>query len=143
WDFIKEPGTYRVSWKGKHFQSPEAVLRIVPREPAPSKESGMKLWAAVSVLPPVFQLDGPSANPSMLFLDLVNDGKETTETGVETSVIVLKDQSQQKWEFKADRDNGPRSDEWTRLPPGVATGMGRGCPAHVIGTPGIYRVACR
>src|SRR5438309_939361 len=31
WDFIKEPGTYRVSWKGKHFQSPEAVLRIVPR----------------------------------------------------------------------------------------------------------------
>ena len=68
WDFVKEPGTYRVSWKGKHFQSPEAVLRIVPREPAPSKESGVNLWAAVSVLPPVFAEDWQTVNRATLSL---------------------------------------------------------------------------
>ena len=28
---ITEPGTYRVSWKSRTFQSPEALLRIMPR----------------------------------------------------------------------------------------------------------------
>ena len=77
----------------------------------------MKLWAAVSVLPPVFAEDWQTVNRATLSLHLVNDGKETSETGVETSVIVLKDQSQQKWEFKADRGQGPSSDNWARLPP--------------------------
>jgi len=31
-DEFKEPGTYRVSWKGRGFQSPEIVLRILPEE---------------------------------------------------------------------------------------------------------------
>jgi hypothetical protein len=29
-DVITEPGTYRVSWKGRDFQSPEVVYRILP-----------------------------------------------------------------------------------------------------------------
>jgi hypothetical protein len=29
-EHFKEPGTYRVSWKGASFQSPEIVLRILP-----------------------------------------------------------------------------------------------------------------
>jgi hypothetical protein len=31
-DQFKEPGTYRVSWKGAGFHSPEIVLRILPEE---------------------------------------------------------------------------------------------------------------
>lgn len=56
---IGETGTYRLSWKGKHFQSPETVLRFLPRDPVPSKEPGVKLWAAVRVLPPVVVMDRP------------------------------------------------------------------------------------
>ena len=31
-DQFKEPGTYRISWKGADFRSPEIVLRILPEE---------------------------------------------------------------------------------------------------------------
>jgi hypothetical protein len=31
-DDFKEPGSYRISWKGVDFQSPETVLRILPEE---------------------------------------------------------------------------------------------------------------
>ena len=31
-DQFKEPGTYRISWKGAGFHSPEIVLRILPEE---------------------------------------------------------------------------------------------------------------
>jgi hypothetical protein len=30
--FLQEPGVYRISWKGKHFQSAEAVVRVVQRK---------------------------------------------------------------------------------------------------------------
>lgn len=29
---FREPGIYRVSWKGKRFQSPEIVFRVMPRK---------------------------------------------------------------------------------------------------------------
>jgi hypothetical protein len=29
---FREPGIYRVSWKGKGFQSPEIVFRVMPRK---------------------------------------------------------------------------------------------------------------
>jgi hypothetical protein len=28
--FFQEPGVYRVSWRGKNFQSPEIVFRVMP-----------------------------------------------------------------------------------------------------------------
>jgi len=31
-DRFKEPGTFRISWKGTSFHSPEAVLRILPEK---------------------------------------------------------------------------------------------------------------
>ena len=31
-DQFKEPGTYRISWKGAGFHSPEIVLRVLPEE---------------------------------------------------------------------------------------------------------------
>jgi hypothetical protein len=31
-DRFKEPGTYRISWKGADFRSPEIVLRILPEK---------------------------------------------------------------------------------------------------------------
>jgi hypothetical protein len=31
-DWFKEPGIYRVSWKGSGFQSSEIVLRVLPKE---------------------------------------------------------------------------------------------------------------
>jgi hypothetical protein len=31
-DQFKEPGTYRVSWKGAGFRSSEIVLRVLPKE---------------------------------------------------------------------------------------------------------------
>ena len=31
-DQFKEPGIYRISWKGAGFHSPEIVLRILPEE---------------------------------------------------------------------------------------------------------------
>jgi hypothetical protein len=31
-DHFAEPGTYRVSWKGTNFQSPEILLRILPEK---------------------------------------------------------------------------------------------------------------
>jgi hypothetical protein len=31
-DQFKEPGTYRTSWKGADFRSPEIVLRVLPEE---------------------------------------------------------------------------------------------------------------
>jgi len=30
--YFKEPGTYKVSWKGKTFASPEIVFRVLPRK---------------------------------------------------------------------------------------------------------------
>jgi hypothetical protein len=32
-DHFKEPGTYRVAWKGAEFQTPEIVLRVLPDRP--------------------------------------------------------------------------------------------------------------
>ncbi len=29
--YFNEPGVYRVSWKGKHFESPEIVFRVMPK----------------------------------------------------------------------------------------------------------------
>jgi hypothetical protein len=31
-DYLKEPGLYRVSWKGAGFQSSEIVLRVLPEK---------------------------------------------------------------------------------------------------------------
>jgi type II secretory pathway pseudopilin PulG len=31
-DYFKEPGIYRVSWQGEHFQTPEIVFRVLPAE---------------------------------------------------------------------------------------------------------------
>jgi RNA polymerase sigma factor (sigma-70 family) len=30
--YFNEPGVYKVSWKGKHFESPEIVFRVVPKK---------------------------------------------------------------------------------------------------------------
>jgi RNA polymerase sigma factor (sigma-70 family) len=30
--YFKEPGVYKVSWKGKHFESPEIVFRVMPKK---------------------------------------------------------------------------------------------------------------
>jgi hypothetical protein len=30
-NYFKEPGVYKVMWKGKNFQSPEIVFRVLPR----------------------------------------------------------------------------------------------------------------
>jgi hypothetical protein len=29
-DYFKEPGNYRVSWRGANFRSPEVVFRVLP-----------------------------------------------------------------------------------------------------------------
>ena len=41
-DQFKEPGTYRISWKGAGFHSPEIVLRVLP-EGRPLRETSMML----------------------------------------------------------------------------------------------------
>ena len=33
-DYFKEPGVYRVKWKGESFEAPEVVFRVMPREKA-------------------------------------------------------------------------------------------------------------
>jgi hypothetical protein len=33
-DSFKEPGTYRVKWKGESFEAPEVVFRVMPRKKA-------------------------------------------------------------------------------------------------------------
>jgi hypothetical protein len=31
-DYFKEPGIYRVKWKGEGFEAPEVVFRVMPRK---------------------------------------------------------------------------------------------------------------
>jgi hypothetical protein len=140
---FKEPGVYRVSWKGKNFQSPEALLRIIPLKPAAPKETKGKLWAVGSVVPPVIVMDRPGVSRSMLLLELTNEGKETVDTGADDSVLVINDQPLKGRDWDMALQNGLRSDNWTRLPPGVSTGKGIGSWANFITQPGIYRLSWR
>jgi hypothetical protein len=140
---VDQPGTYRLSWKGKQFQSPETVLRILPRDPVPSKEPGIKLWAAVRVVPPVVVMDRPGVSRHMLFLELVNDGKDTVETGVADSVLFLNDLRFRGGDWRDAILGGPGSDDWTRLRPGETTGKGIGSWPSFFPEAGIFRVSWR
>jgi hypothetical protein len=154
-DVITEPGTHRVSWRGKDFQSPEVVYRRLPRDsdskPKPAaaqagpktdapKESQGKLWAAISLIPPVMLWDSLTRRPAQIELYLGNDGTQAVETGADDSVLVVTDQSQRSWEGKLDLRNGLSGPEWLEMPPGGCTGKIRSL-GWIITDPGVYRVS--
>jgi hypothetical protein len=151
-DVITEPGTYRVSWSGKDFQSPEVVYRIIPRDikPKPAaphaapkpdspKEAQGKLWAVIGIVPPVSVRDRSNKHPSWMELCLANDGTQTVETGAEDSVLVVNGQPRQTRDWLMP-NNGPGGPEWFKLPPGGYTGFLRPL-GWMITDPGIYRVS--
>jgi hypothetical protein len=154
-EIITGPGTYRVSWRGKNFQSPEAMLRILPRisdirpkptssqvvdKPASSNDSQVKLWAAVSIIPPVLIRDTSPIERSQIHLYLMNDGAHTIVTGADDSVLVVNGQPLWSWNWTSALRSGLRSGTWMNLPPGKHTGIVRSLHT-VITEPGIYRAS--
>jgi hypothetical protein len=153
-DVITEPGVYRVSWRGKDFQSPEVVYRIIPRhiKPKPAapqaapkpdspKEAQGKLWAVISIVPPVSVRDPSNKHPAWMELSLANDGTQTVETGAEVSVLVVNGQPWKTRDWLMP-NNGPGGPELFKLPPGGYTGFLRPL-GWMITDPGIYRVSWR
>jgi hypothetical protein len=158
-EVITERGTYRVSWKGRNFQSPEVVYRIMPRgsssKPKPAapqaankpdspKETQGKLWAVISIIPPLLIRENTSTvDRTMIFLELVNDGAQTIETGAGESVLVVNGKPLRSGAWDSALHNGLISfDRWEKLPPGDFTGIGRSLHG-IITEPGTYRVSWR
>jgi hypothetical protein len=154
-EVIAEPGIYQVSWKGGTFQSPEVVYRLLPRasdsKPKPEpptaaaargapKTSVGKLWAVASIVPPVLVRDTSTIRRTQLFLELVNDGTQTVETGTWESVLVVDGQPLRSRNWSMALRTGLISGTWLELPPGEPAGIVR--PLHgIITDPGIYRVS--
>jgi hypothetical protein len=156
-EVITEPGTYKVSWRGKTFQSPEVVYRLLPRagdrkpkraappaapKPDAPNEARGKLWAVISIVPPVLVRDPSTRYPDWIELDLGNDGAQAVEPKAEDSVLVVNGQPQRSRGWQMGLRNGLFSGEWFKMPPGGWTGIMRPL-SGIITEPGVYRVSWR
>jgi hypothetical protein len=61
-EYFNEPGVYKVSWKGKGFESPEVVFRVMPKKarrnvPPARQEKGLADAERLKLLKPVMTLD--------------------------------------------------------------------------------------
>jgi hypothetical protein len=155
-DVIKEPGVYRVSWRGKNFESPEVVFRRMPRasdnkpnraapqaaapKPDSPKETQGKLWAVISIIPPVLVPDTSTKSPSGIGLYVGNDGTQAVDTGADDSVLVINGRPQRSWGWQMALKNGPSGPEWLQMPPRDFIGIIRPL-SGIVSEPGIYRVS--
>ena len=96
----------------------------------------VKLWAAIGVAQPVFQLH-ETENVAMSFV-VVNDGEIMADPSVESSHLFINGVEPKDWSFVI--GNGLRNSYFKTLPPGHILSFGYQLGPRYFSTPGIYSV---
>jgi hypothetical protein len=159
---ITKPGVYRVSWRGKGFESPEIVFRVLPRKdqpvrganpanttalvpPIPGTEAQPApgtIWAAVGLNRLVLDPDATPQERFLMTFGLVYDGDQIVNPGFYDSYLIVNGQplwdEHRRWTLT--QDGGLFSGSMMRLPPGQAVGTLRQMDKY-FKAPGIYRVS--
>jgi hypothetical protein len=120
-----------------------AVALLVAAD-APKKDAVTaqpKLWAVMSVSPPVLDWDTWVVDPDnrlMIYFGLVNDGAKIVDPDVDRSQLLINGKPLKEWGFII--GNGPRDDRWEALPPGDDLAFGSSMGKY-FKEPGIYKLS--
>lgn len=95
-----------------------------------------KLWVAIGVAQPVYQL-AETAKLQVSFA-VVNDGDAIADPGIGSSHLFINGTEPNDWSFVI--NNGIRSAYFTALPPGQVLSFGYQLGPRYFATPGIYTV---
>jgi hypothetical protein len=96
----------------------------------------VKLWAAIGVAQPVFQL--PEMEKMAMSFVVVNDGETVADPSVEASHLFINGVEPKDWSFVI--SNGLRNSYFKALPPGQILSFGYQLGPSYFSTPGIYSV---
>ena len=107
-----------------------------PRKAEILPQAPQKLWSAISVAQPVFQLN--EAGTLQLYFAVVNDGDTVANPNVETSHLIINGSEPKDWSSLI--SNGPRTPYFTALPPGQALSFTYQLGSRYFAMPGIYTV---
>ena len=95
-----------------------------------------KLWAALSVGQPVFEVK--EVKRLQICFALVNDGTEVVKPDLDSSQLLVNGKNLKDWDFII--ANGIQDDRWDALPPGdyllFSLGLGK-----YFEKPGVYKVS--
>ena len=94
----------------------------------------VKLWAAIGVAQPLFQLH-EMETMAVSFI-VVNDGRIVADPRVESSRLFINGVEPKDWDFVI--NNGLRSQYFTALPPGQILSFGYQLGPRYFAKPGIY-----
>ena len=95
-----------------------------------------KLWAAIGVAQPVFQVH--EAEKMAMSFVVVNDGEIVADASVESSHLFINGVEPKDWSFVI--GNGLRNSYFKALPPGQILSFGYQLGPRYFSTPGIYSV---
>jgi hypothetical protein len=137
--YFPEPGVYEVSWKGKDFQAPEVLLRVLSGKAAP--QEGRKLWAAIGFDAPVYVLGGGEQHLALTFA-LVNDGDQTVDPEIRAMQLLINGKELKDFSFSFSQGPFDKRSRalLTALPPGDVLSRTAGFEDH-FKEPGVYKVS--
>jgi hypothetical protein len=113
-----------------------AVTSLGQNNPAPKASPPIKLWAALGVARPLFQL--PEMQHMSLSFVVVNDGQVAANPRVGSSHLLINGVEPEDWGVVI--NNGLRSPDFESLAPGRILSFGYELGPRYFSSPGIYFV---
>jgi len=120
------------------LSKPVPVANGIAIAPAPVAKAGAhaKLWSAISVAQPVFELK--DAATLQLYFAVVNDGDTVANPNIEASHLFINGSEPKDWGVNI--SSGIRTPYFTALPPGQVLSFSYQLGSKYFATPGVYTV---